>query len=219
MSKVIRHVTVLLAVCIAAVIMTYVMGHFMELHPDAYRDIVRSILMVYALVLLIGGCIKLLSKVPPIQGAMEKATTWFGETTPLQAISEGFLMITAVNNVMMLTGIDVPKQGVFAYVHMLSRILIITIVVVALMWRDVLARLKTLKPRDDLHHFFQNAHRHVFASASQVFTLVTVIYCAAAILASRMMPIKGGATFYVVLLILMGLSFAGVIALRTARKT
>ena len=51
---------------------------------------------------------------------------FFTEKNAVAGISDAFLIVTVANSFMMITGLDTPKEGQFAYVHLLMRLGIIT---------------------------------------------------------------------------------------------
>ncbi|HSL58750.1 MAG TPA: hypothetical protein VK866_12970 [Acidimicrobiales bacterium] len=72
-----------------------------------------------------------------------RVRAWWEARTFIGDVTLGFTAVTVVNSAMMLTGLDEPKVGTFAYVHLLGRLGIVT-VVVGLFYldelRDALAR-------------------------------------------------------------------------------
>lgn len=208
MKTVAVHFRILAAICVASWIMLYIMGHFLVLHPDAYKDMTRSIIIVYAIVLLSIGAWRLLARFLPAQFAPDRISTLANGYTPFQLIAALFLVITVVNSVMMLTGIDAPKQGVFTYVHMLTRLMIVTFSIVAWKWHETLTQLKAFHLVKSALSLLRGAHKQPLATGAQIFTLATVAYCLTAIAASYLIPVSGGAFFYRALLGIMAASLA-----------
>lgn len=57
---------------------------------------------------------------------LKKVYHWlFGDQGTLVGVSDAFALVTVINSIMMVTGFDTPKVGVFAYVHLLIRLGII----------------------------------------------------------------------------------------------
>lgn len=112
--------------------------------------------------------------------------------SPIAWVSLCFSLITVVNSLMMITGLDTPKQGVFAYVHILSRLVIIIIMVSLFMiseWREIITQ-KTL---------FSSFKEALFKSIHLQYTLVVVLYCALNITFSPLYYIPSGYFFYITL--------------------
>lgn len=59
----------------------------------------------------------------------DRFRTWWEASTFIGDVALAFTAVTVVNSVMMLTGADEPKTGTFAYVHLLGRLGIVTVVV------------------------------------------------------------------------------------------
>lgn len=102
----------------------------------------------------------------------------------LESICEAFTLITLVNSLMMVTDYDTPKTGTFAYVHMLTRLLIISVVVAVWKWegllklgRDSIAALKGYHGRQVLIRFLSSVvHGGFLSSTTKLFTFITVAY-------------------------------------------
>lgn len=197
--KILKHVGVLLIVCIVAWILIYFMGHFTTLHPNAYRDMTRSILLVYGLYILFYGLFTLVRKRLPLE-RVRKISTWWENETPIEAICSSFTIVTAINSIMMVMGYDVPKQGVFAYIHMMTRLLIISCVVVVLVWKDVIQWAKKIEFKINFKTFYQKAHNHIYVTISKLFTILTIVYCLYMIAFYKVIDPEGGKFFYQLLL-------------------
>lgn len=61
--------------------------------------------------------------------AVARGRAWWDASTFVGDVALLFFVVTVGNSVMMLTGLDEPKTGSFAYVHLLGRLGIITLVV------------------------------------------------------------------------------------------
>ncbi|UNC92045.1 hypothetical protein [Candidatus Contubernalis alkaliaceticus] len=66
---------------------------------------------------------------------------YFEKVTPCETVGIFFALLTVINSIMMLAGADVPKEGVFAYVHLMSRLGIITLIVTLISFREIIAPL------------------------------------------------------------------------------
>lgn len=58
-----------------------------------------------------------------------RARRRWAEGSYLEDVAWAFTVVTVANSAMMLTGWDTPKSGTFAYVHLLSRLAIVTAIV------------------------------------------------------------------------------------------
>lgn len=56
---------------------------------------------------------------------LKKVNRWFNQGSIIEEIVEVFSLVTIINSFMMLVGWDQPKTGVFAYIHLLTRLAII----------------------------------------------------------------------------------------------
>ena len=104
---------------------------FTELHPYAYRDGLRSILDLFIL-FLIGvpvGRSALLAQCKTRGVGKKGPQTDSGQRTDdwswIETVTLTFSLITLVNSAMMISGLDVPKTGLFAYGHILVRLFIV----------------------------------------------------------------------------------------------
>lgn len=62
-------------------------------------------------------------------GLVARARAWWDASTFLGDVALLFTIITVGNSIMMLTGLDEPKTGSFAYLHLLGRLGIIAVIV------------------------------------------------------------------------------------------
>ncbi|WP_143058694.1 hypothetical protein [Alkalibacterium putridalgicola] len=104
---------------------------------------------------------------------------------------------------MMLSGIDTPKQGVFAYVHMMTRLGIVTFIVMLLMWQDVVKRTRRSSFDFSISKVLQVAPKKIVTSVSIVFTVLTTVYCLVMIAFQEVLNPVGGAFFYQLLLAML----------------
>ena len=77
-----------------------------------------------------------------MQRLLEQANQWFRERSLVQEASQIFALITVVNSIMMVVGLDEPKLGTFAYQHLLGRLGIIVLVVLLWEHNEVLTAFK-----------------------------------------------------------------------------
>ncbi len=245
---IIKNGVVLTGTCGLAVIFLYILGHFISLHPDAYRDLIRSILMGYGIYITGYGLYRVVftkfitskrnssktfteadaaatdlsnkevSKTKNLQRSNKKTMVRMKET-PLEAICVTFMVITFLNSVMMLTGIDTPKEGIFAYIHMMTRLLIITGIITVFMWKDVLERVKKFNCQNIFKNISLEAPRSIFRSTAKLFALITAVYCVIMIAFQSIINPSGGAFFYQSLLVILLSMTIAMISIRISRKT
>lgn len=216
--RIIKSLITLIIVCSLIYLIVYILSHFMPLHPNAYTDIIRSIVIVYGFVLIVYILIAVLRKIKQVNKAFKGIGNWWKDQTPIKAISEFFTVITVINNLMMITGYDTPKQELFTYIHMLTRFAIITLVITITMWKVVIKSIKQMKYKQIFKDFFENLPNQFFGSISKLFTFITVVYCMFIILFQSIINPTGGLGFYKLLLVFFGLSIICILFLRNARK-
>ncbi len=217
-SEIKKNAVILTGICALAVGFLYIIGQFTELHPDAYRDLIRSILFGYGIYLLIygfyHGVIK--RKTPgkaPVKSAAENK-----KETPLESICVVFLVITTLNSIMMLTGLDTPKEGTFAYIHMMTRLFIITGIIAIFMWKQVISEVRSFRFSYSLRGFYLEAHKNIFKSVAKVFTLITAVYCISMIAFQSILSPSGGVFFYQSLLVILIVITLGMFLLLIAQR-
>ena len=232
LKGIVKHLIVFVALLLLVTIIVFVSGQFVELHPDAYRDGMLSIVYVYPFVLVAIGLFALVKRqhrrgrAPSLDGLVR----WYRECGVFTGIAIVFTLITLVNTVMMLTGIDAPKEGLFAYQHMLVRIAIVTGAVVIAMARESLKGVRrffaflTSDPATRRSILVGLATRTVdvmtrrpFDASVKSFTALTFLICVAAVIVSPWRETAGGAPFYIALLILYGVLLVGFGVIRLVR--
>ncbi len=210
--KIGKNAVVLLGIITAALGVLWTAGQFIELHPDAYGDLVKSILYGYGVYLLFVGGYHLLAphkkRVKESQGkflkgdrGMTKEGTGKKRGKPLEDICTAFLVITVINSIMMVNGWDTPKEGTFAYVHMLTRLLIITGIISVFMFKQVWTGFTNLRSSSaPLKKFFKDfadfSGQSRFVVIAKVFTVLTLVYCVGMIALQNRIPFSGGMFFY-----------------------
>ncbi len=223
----------LLAVSGVVVLLVWVTGLFVELHPDAYRDAITSVVVVYGLYLILAWVYSSLKskggRAQELWKGLDKTkASLLDNDSFLESVCEAFTLITLVNSLMMVTGYDTPKVGAFAYVHMLIRFLIVSMVIAVWKWegvlklgRDSIAALKGYRGRQGLIRALSSVVHGGFLSATtKLFTFITVAYCIAMVLLSSIVNPTAGAFFYMFLLALLAVItvFMGVIHVGTINR-
>ncbi len=222
-----------MALLVLVTAIVFGMSLFVEMHPDAYRDGLLSIVYVYPFVLVAGGFFALIRRVSR-KGRSVSADSlmhWHRECGLFTGIAVVFTLITVINSIMMLTGVDVPKQGLFAYQHMLVRMVIVTGAIMVAMGRetfrtgrkfvtfvrsDPLTRKSVLS--ESASRIFGVATHRPFEASVNSFTALTFLICVAAIVVSFWSEVAGGSAFYTALLILYGALLVVFTATRLARR-
>jgi hypothetical protein len=137
-----------------------------------------------------------------------RVRAWWDQGSLLGEVALLFAIVTVGNSVMMVTGLDEPKSGSFAYVHLLGRFGII-VAVVGLFhldeagrrlrrWWD-LARLPGRPDRssrsvpESVVGFFLAGW---LQGAARVFTATVVATCLVAVTAAEARPPAGGVGLY-----------------------
>lgn len=211
-----KHLIILSLVCIISVIGLYILGNFIELHPDAYIDLIRSIVVVYVFVLLSAMLFVLISQKTSFGSKVKTLCSKKELKNPIVQVSVVFTTITLINNIMMITNIDRPKEGLFAYVHMMIRVAIITTIVLITMnkvvqWTKKVSFLK-------IGIVFTNfVEKHKLLAISVMFTLFSIGYCITIILFSGLLQPKGGIEFYIIQLLMLAL-FSVIVAVKSILK-
>lgn len=216
--KIVKHAIVLMFICSLAWLFLYIIGHFISLHPNAYRDLIRSILLGYGIYILVYSLYTVIYKRISLVRVRRRFSIWWENETPIEAICGSFTIITAINSIMMLMGYDTPKQGVFAYIHMMSRLFIISCIILIWMWKDVIQRAKKFTFKNNIRNFYQEVHKHIFASVSKLFTIITTAYCILMIVFYRIIDPGGGMVFYQILLGILVIITIYLLVVRISRK-
>ncbi|MBO6602915.1 MAG: hypothetical protein JJ938_09890 [Roseicyclus sp.] len=141
----------------------------------------------------------------------------FNDQGVLGEICTAFAIVTVINSVMMLVGLDTPKDGQFAYVHLLIRLAIISLIFALWDWESTIADLRRYASglRQPWRPGFQRLSRYIlsdtFDASCVIFTPVVILICVITIL---MVPEPtGGPGFYLALVLLYGLIWILIVAL------
>lgn len=149
-------------------------------------------------------------------GRIARVRSWWDQSSFLGEVALLFALITVGNSVMMLTGLDEPKTGTFAYVHLLGRLGIVVVLVglfhldeagdLMKRWRG-LARRAARTDRDRSRRPVGRAVAGFFLrgwveGTARVFTTVVVAACLVAVAVSGIWPVAGGAGLYRALVLL-----------------
>ena len=134
------------------------------------------------------------------------------ESYIFEEICEVFTVVTVINSFMMVAGIDSPKSGEFAYIHLMGRLLIISAIILIFDFSYIVKEMRTiiksiksvlaLSAKDVGIGLFQTIIRKKISTISTVFTLLVLILCLINI--SIIQEPKGDSELYFSLLILWG---------------
>jgi hypothetical protein len=144
-------------------------------------------------------------------GVVVRVQRWWDASTYLGDVALLFTVVTVGNSVMMLTGLDEPKTGSFAYVHLLGRLGIIASLVGAFHLGEVRERLT--RWRDLAHHTARpdrprRSSRAVLDavigfflgswldSTARVFTVLVAAVCLVVLALAGPRPPAGGVELY-----------------------
>lgn len=231
MKKVFTVLLWYISVMAFAFLLVYFLGYFMQLHENAYRDIFRCVTVPYVIhliYLLWKDNLPILhrkkrdansddtgkSDIVPIKKAPSlsykpvvlwgKLKAWFlEEQNVVYDILEVFMLLTVINSLLMVFGIDPsPKIGKFAYIHLMIRLAIISSIMIAIRGKETISDVK------NLIYFFQKSHndsvfKHcilanrkisIYRGTYVIYTLLTILICIFTIIFSSN-PI-GGIPFY-----------------------
>ena len=229
----IKHFIVFTLVSLGMLLVVYVSGMFVTLHPDAYIDAFMSVLYVYAFIVVIHllfHIIKITTNINPLS-VSNKAFNKYKNIGIFTNIAIIFTLITVINSLMMITGYDTPKTGSFAYLHLLARTLIIVLGVSITMYKDVMKSLKNLKSRAihskkerqtkrsaKLNRLRQNFSQKPFESSAILFTLITVTGCVIMVTFSLYLKPKGGSNLYLALIVFYGILSTTTLGFNVTRK-
>lgn len=208
-----QHAVIFTALVLGTLITIFILGQFNDLHPNAYRDGVLSIVYVYIVIFILHLLFITLQtqRFGPLKRLYQRLEHWERHSGVLAHIAMMFTLITVVNSVMMLTGIDAPKTGTFAYAHLLTRTLIVTLAGVLWQFKKVLNFVQRLgKPKPEalsLNRRLANFFDQPFNASTLLFTSITVIGCLVMVNLSSILNPQGGASLYLSLIILYGLIF------------
>ncbi len=229
-----NHLIVFLGLSLAMVSIVFIMGLFTEMHEDAYMDGFMSIVYVYAIILVGMGTFKLLRhKVSFTPTAWpNRLFVWYRQSGILINIAIAFTLITIVNSFMMVAGIDTPKTGSFAYLHLLVRLSIVTLAV-SLAKADALIRSfkifkdwlsldesgRTMRFPSNVKSKIQTLFRNPWLASNALFTFITASGCLVVVAFSPFLNVSGGAWLYTALIILYAFLFMASLLLRTSPES
>lgn len=151
-------------------------------------------------------------RAPKVISALKR---FFSEKNAVAGVSDAFLVITVINSFMMVTGFDTPKEGWFAYVHLLIRLGIITGIWVVFDFSYTIASTKELFW--DLRSGIGRYIRHnVYDAIAIIYTSSVVLLCVVG--STGLFPLHGGRALYQGLLWLFLGVCTGILATKVLGK-
>ena len=157
-------------------------------------------------------------RAPKLISALKR---FFSEKNAVAGVSDAFLIITVINSFMMVIGLDTPKEGRFAYVHLLIRLGIITGIWVVFYFSYTIASTKAFFR--DLRAGLGSYIRHnVYDAIAITYTSSVVLLCV--IGSTGLFHLQGGRALYQGLLLLFpgvctGILVAKVLVKKNKTKT
>ena len=137
------------------------------------------------------------------------------EKNAIAGVSDTFSVITIINSFMMVTGLDTPKEGRFAYIHLLIRLGIITGIWVIFDFSYTIASTKAFF--QDLRAGIGRYIRHnVYDAIAITYTSSVVLLCVAG--STSLFPLHGGPALYQGLLLLFPGVCTGILATKSLGK-
>lgn len=148
---------------------------------------------------------------PNGSGLVVRVRRWWDASTYLGDVARLFTVITVGNSVMMLTGLDEPKAGSFAHVHLLGRLGIIASLVGVFYLGE--ARERLTRWRDPTRHpghpdHIRRSSRAVYDAAlgffldswldgtARAFTVIVAAVCVVVLALAALRPPAGGVGLY-----------------------
>ncbi len=210
-KQLLRHGIIFSTLVIGMVTIIFIMGQFNTLHPDAYHDGIMSIVYVHAVIIVLLSLYAVLNRYIKFNSFFKRFITWQQSLGVFKSIALLFTLITVINSIMMVTGIDTPKTGPFAYGHLLVRLVIVVIASLAWQYQDSIRLFKQLTKQKHEHnklYLFKTYKDYIFAhpieASSFLFTVFTTAFCLIALSIQNIITIRGGERLYTTLIIIYG---------------
>ena len=205
LKETLKHTIIFSLLVIGMLVTIFIMSLSNTLHPDAYRDGFMSIVYVYIIIILVHLLLVLLKRATflKLDQLVLRLKTWDQQQGLLVHIAILFTSITVINSVMMITGIDTPKTGSFAYTHLLTRTGIVTLA--GVLWKSPYLYQTYIKKRtakDSRISLVESLGQAPFSFSAVLFTLITVIGCLVMLTLSQWVELTGGVSVYIALVIL-----------------
>ncbi|EKU96308.1 hypothetical protein Lepto7375DRAFT_0297 [Leptolyngbya sp. PCC 7375] len=149
---------------------------------------------------------------PKVISALKR---FFTEKNAVAGVSDAFLIVTVINSFMMVTGLDTPKDGRFAYVHLLIRLGIITGIWVVFYFSYTIASTKEFF-RDLRAGIGRYIRHNVYDAIAITYTSLVILLCVAGL--TSLFPLPGGRALYQGLLLLFPGVCTGILVTKALGK-
>lgn len=138
---------------------------------------------------------------------LKKVNRWFNQGSIIEEIVEVFSLVTIINSFMMLVGWDQPKTGVFAYIHLLTRLAIISVIIGLWRYKEIIKKLKRCMDQEKNICQFKKGKQIVkvwwdgiptnkISSIALFFTAITISICLLRIMLHWVIEPLGGIMLY-----------------------
>lgn len=148
---------------------------------------------------------------------------WLNKRNNVEIIAIIFTSITIINSYMMVVGLDQPKEGVFAYIHLLSRLTIIIVITGIWEYKVVVNRIRTwiirkkdsdsFRKREVFGKPVKIVSRSYVSSISICFTVLVISTSIVNIIFQSVILPEGGKELYQNLILLFGVILLGMVAI------
>ena len=222
LKETLKHTIIFTILVIGMLITIYILSLSNTLHPDAYRDGFMSIVYVYIIIIMVHLLLVLLKRATflKLDRLFLRLKTWDQQQGVLVHIAVLFTGITVVNSVMMITGIDNPKTGSFAYTHLLTRTGIVTLA--GVLWKSPYlyqTYIKKATAKDSRISLVESLQQAPLSVSAFLFTLITVSGCVVMLILSQWFALSGGVRVYIALISLfIGCLGLAIILTKTKRQ-
>lgn len=149
-----------------------------------------------------------------VKSKINKLISWFNDDEyMLTQICELFTLVTVINSYMIVYLNDEPKIGRFAYIHLLMRLLILSVII--MIWEEklIFSEIKriilstkafnALSEKEIRTMAYKKIVNDKIATISVLFTSITIIICVGRIVGAD--EPSGGVTLYFNLLLIFGM--------------
>jgi len=149
-----------------------------------------------------------------IKNKINKVLRWFNDDEyMLTQICELFTLVTVINSYMIVYINDEPKIGKFAYIHLLMRLLILSVII--MIWEEKLIfseiksiilstkNISALSQKEIRTMAYKKIVNYKITTISVLFTSITISICVGRIVGAN--EPRGGTIFYFNLLLIFGI--------------
>ncbi len=151
-------------------------------------------------------------RVPNVISALKR---FFTEKNAVAGIADAFLIVTVANSFMMVNGLDTPKEGPFAYIHLLLRLGLLTGIWAVFDFSYTIESTKALF--QELRAGIGRYIRHnVYDAIAITYTSAIVLLCVVG--STGLFPLEGGRSLYQSLLWLFPVVCTGIVAIKVLSK-